>query len=480
VNKIRMCRTVAVAIASTGLIACGADETEEGAVASVGAYRLSVDQAVELLVDQEGLPAEAGVVEALAELWVDYTLLADAAGRDSTFADLDLDAMVLQEVSQAMVFQLRDSVIQVDTFITDEELRTRYEAEAPALEVRARHIMFQLPMQATTAQQDSVRDALLAVRERAVRGERFEVLARQVSQDPGSAALGGDLGFFGRGEMVAPFEAAALALEPGQISDVVRTPLGLHLIRVEERRVRAFDEMAAGYRRQVQNRMVQEAESTFVAALVDAAAPEVQEGAVDIVREIAGAPGGRLAGRGERRALVEWTGDAVTVGDLRTVMQLEAPQLREQLVGADDEQVTDFLQSLARRELLVRAAEAEGLRPSRDSLDVLVNDARAQLRQATRMLGLLELDRAPGEALDVAVARGVERALSDVIAGATQVVPLGIVGFQLRDGKSVNVSDVAIGRVILAVAEIRAARQLSPVEETVVDSVDAARDGAGR
>ncbi len=479
-KKIQECRSFVVAVASMGLMACGAEQAEEEAVARVGSYRLTVDQAVELLVDQEGLPAETGVVRALAELWVDYTLLADAAGRDSTFSDLDLDPMVLQQVSQSMVFQLRDSVIQVDTFITEDELRSRYEAEAPALEIRARHIMLEFPMQATAEQQDSVRQALLALRERAVGGERFEALARQFSQDPGSAALGGDLGFFGRGDMVAPFEAAAMALEPGQISDVVRTPLGLHLIRLEERRVRAFDETAVGYRRQVQARMVQEAESTFVAALVDAASPQVQEGALDIVREIAGAPGGRLAGRGERRPLIEWTGDAVTVGDLRTVMQLESPQLRDQLAGADDEQVTDFLQSLARRELLIRAAEAEGLRPSRDSLDVLVDDARVQLRQATRMLGLLELDRAPGEDLEVAVARGVEGALADVVSGASQVVPLGIVGFELREGRSVNISDVAVGQVILAVAEIRAARQLSPAEETVVDSMDAVRDGAGR
>jgi parvulin-like peptidyl-prolyl isomerase len=480
VKKIWKWKSFVVAGASIGLIACGAEQADENVVARVGSYRLTVDQAVELLVDQESLPADVGVVQALAELWVDYTLLADAAARDSTFSDLDLDAMVLQQVSQSMVFQLRDSVIQVDTFITDDELRSRYEAEAPALEVRARHIMFQLPIQATAQQQDSVRQALVRVRERVAGGESFETLARQFSQDPGSAAQGGDLGFFGRGDMVAPFENAAMALEPGEVSDVVRTPMGLHLIRLEERRVRAFDEMASGYRRQVQARMVQEAESTFVAALVEEASPQVAEGALDIVREIAGAPGSRLAGRGERRPLVEWTGDAVTVGDVREILQLESPQLRDQVAAADDEEVADFLESLARRELLIRAAAAEGLRPSRDSLDVLVGDARAQLRQATRMLGLLQLDRAPGEDLEVAVARAVEGALSDVITGAAQVVPLGIVGFELREGRSVNISGDAVGQVILSVAEIRAARQLSPVEETVLDSVGAALDGAGR
>jgi len=462
-----------------GAGACVSEASDDGVVARVGDYEFMVDQAVELLVDQEGLAADAGVVEALAELWIDYTLLAESAARDSTFDGLNLEPLVQQQLAQMLVFQLRDSVIQVDTFVTDEELRTMYEAEAPAVELRARHIMLQLPIQSTQVQRDSVRAQLEALRRRIVAGEAFETLAGQFSQDPGTARVGGDLGFFERGDMVAPFEEATLALQPGEVSGVVETPMGLHLIRLDERRVRGFEEAAPIFRRQVQSRMVQEAESLYVAALIERVDPQVTEGALAVVREMATNPGATLSSRAERRALVEWESGELSVHDVRELLQLEAPQLRDQLAVGTDEEIDGFLISIARRDLLVRAAESEGLRPSADSVQALVEVARTQLQTAARTLGLYALDQAPGEDLEIAVARAVEEALRDNLTGATQVVPLGIVSFQLRERRSTTVLGTGVGEVIVAVAQIRTARALSPIEQTI-DSAIASADTVAR
>ena len=474
--KTRLTATVAVLVSAS---ACGPEQPVEGVLATVDDYTLSVDDAVELLVDQERLSAEDAVVRSLAELWIDYTLLAEAAAEDSTFSELDLEPLVTQQLSQVMVFQLRDSVIQVDTFVTEDELRAMYESEAPAVEVRARHIMLTPPPQATQPQRDSVRTVLAGLRERLTSGADFASMARQFSQDPGTAVGGGDLGFFRRGDMVAPFEDAVFALSPGEISEPVETPMGYHLILLEDRRVQGFADIAGEYRDAVQGRMVQEAESLYVAGLVERVNPTVTEGAVDVAREVAENPAASLTGTAERRVLVEWDGGGLTVRDLRVVMQLEPPPLREGLSQGTDEEVESFLMSIAHRDLLVGAAEAEGLRPPPDSIRALVDDARTQLRGAARVLGLLDLDRAPGEALEVAVARAVQEALADNLSGATQVVPLGIVSFQLRDRRSPNVLDVGVGEVIVDVAQIRAARAMSPLEETL-DSALTSTDSTGR
>jgi hypothetical protein len=460
-------KTILVLTVGVLTISCSGEQNTDGLVAMVDNYTLSIDDAVDLLVDEERLAADAGVVKAVAELWLNYTLLAEATATDSTFSMLDFEPLVMRQAQQVMVFQLRDSVIQVDTFMTEEELRQLYETEEPALEMRARHIMFQLPIGATPVQRDSVATALSGVRDRVIRGENFSGLAQELSQDPGTALNGGDLGPFGRGDMVAPFEEAVLALQPGEISEVVETPMGLHIIRLEERRIRAFEEAATLYRSQVQARTVQEAESAFVASLYNRAAPMIVEGAVEIVRELAENPSSSLSGRATRRPVIEWNGGAVSVGDMKTLIQLESPTLPMQLSESSDDQLIEFLRSLARRDLLIREAESEGLRPARDSVEAMIKEAGTQLRSAARVLGFLDLDQAPGEALEIAVARAVENALVDNLSGATQIVPLGLVGFQLREGSSSGVFDEGVGQVVLNVAQIRAARQLSPVEETL-------------
>ncbi len=86
------------------------------------------------------------------------------------------------------------------------------------------------------AERDRVRTELANLRERVIKGEKFSMLATLYSQDPGSASKGGELGFFSRGDMVGEFEAAAFALKPGEVSPIIETQFGFHIIQLIERR----------------------------------------------------------------------------------------------------------------------------------------------------------------------------------------------------------------------------------------------------
>ena len=101
-------------------------------------------------------------------------------------------------------------------------------------EVSARHILIKLDAGASDEDKAEARAELVDIQERIAGGEEFAAVATEVSQDTGSATKGGDLGFFGKGRMVPAFEEAAFALAPGETSDIVESPFGVHIIRVEE------------------------------------------------------------------------------------------------------------------------------------------------------------------------------------------------------------------------------------------------------
>ena len=130
--------------------------------------------------------------------------------------------------------------------VSDEEIRAYYEdnqADYTQEErVRARHILLRVE---DDSQASAVEARLLGIRARIEAGEEFAALAGELSDDPSSKVRGGDLGFFGRGAMVAPFEDAAFGAAPGELVGPVRTNFGYHLIEVLEKEAggtRALDE----------------------------------------------------------------------------------------------------------------------------------------------------------------------------------------------------------------------------------------------
>ena len=159
--------------------------------------------------------------------------------------------------------------------LTDDAMKKVYEEAAKQIsseqEVHARHILVE------------TEDEAKAVEAELKKGADFAELAKKKSKDPG-ASDGGDLGFFTKDQMVPEFSAVAFALEPGKVSDPVKTQFGWHVIKVEEKRNRKapeFDQVKP----QIETYVTRKAQADYVAKLREAAKVERTEQPADAAKD---------------------------------------------------------------------------------------------------------------------------------------------------------------------------------------------------
>lgn len=133
---------------------------------------------------------------------------------------------------------IQDKALATYIEIPEAEMKKKYEEMKP--ELKASHILIK--------DEKTAKEVLQKVKS----GEDFTALAKEYSEDPGSAANGGDLGYFGTGVMTEPFEKAAYALKVGEISDLVKSQFGYHIIKLTDKKeLQPFDEMKDDIRKQL-------------------------------------------------------------------------------------------------------------------------------------------------------------------------------------------------------------------------------------
>lgn len=235
-------------------------------------------QQIEAAVSASGFVAPAVADVALNAFFekrevqvVNFLAKDNAAKLNPTEAELDAFYQKNQALFQAPEqAQIEYVVLDLDAVkkgiqIPEAELKAYYEQNAQRLsgveERRASHILITVPKDAAAAEREKAKlkaDELL----KSVRANpaSFADLARKNSQDPGSAAKGGDLEFFARGAMVKPFEDAAFAMKKGAISDVVESDFGFHIIQLTDIKLpqqRSFEELRAGLEAELKSQQAQ-------------------------------------------------------------------------------------------------------------------------------------------------------------------------------------------------------------------------------
>ena len=220
---------IAVVIAAVGSLSAGA---QERVIAKVNGKTITdTDMKLaeaEIGSDLGSLP-EATKRRVLIEFLIETQLFADAAEGQKLVVGNGFEEPMQYWRRRA----LRDAYFDksVRESISDAEARKFYENQVGAQksdqEVRARHILVE--------SKDKARE----VYEKLAHGSDFARLAKEYSKDPGSKDQGGDLGFFGRGQMVPQFEEAVFRLKKGEVSEPFESQFGWHIVRLDDRRQRS-------------------------------------------------------------------------------------------------------------------------------------------------------------------------------------------------------------------------------------------------
>jgi peptidyl-prolyl cis-trans isomerase D len=318
--------------------------------ARAGSQELSSTRLAQLMTSA-GVPPRKDIALAIANLWVNYQLLGQAAAKGDTLAEqATIDEAMWAQIAQLKSKKFYEAVAKSFTNGADTAgMEAKYNGGAM---MAAKHILF--PAQAGVMKPTQI-DSVRKEAEKVLKGTNvanFEAQAQKYSKD-GSASQGGELGVFGKGAMVPEFEKGVMALKPGEISPaLVQSQFGFHIIKREtyaeakEKFIAAFAQTSTAA-----------AESTYLAKVEESAKVVVKDGAAKTVKAIAEDVD---AFRDDKTVVATSRVVDLNAGRLARWIAAFPPQarIREQIAQAPDSTIPYFVKNVMRNELVLHAADS--------------------------------------------------------------------------------------------------------------------------
>jgi hypothetical protein len=425
-------------------------------IARANDQTLSVERVAGWAGSSKQVPLEALALSRLSHVWVDYALFAQALAAGKDLRDsATMTAAMWPIVSQLKWERLHDRLVSQGD-LTPQQVDSVYAAGQLRI---FQHILVQVPPNSTPdveAQKRRKAEQLLPQARSA--GTRFGQLASANSDDPGSKVQGGTLGLTARGQFVPAFEDAAWQLKPGEVSAVVKSPFGFHIIRRPP-----LAEVRETFRSGVQERIAGRTDSLYLDSLAIKKKIEPVSRAPEYVRA---AMQDLEAARTSNRVLVDYRGGSLRVKNLVRWLSALDPQVAQSLPQASDDQIKQFLKAIAQRDLLIQQA---------DSAKVMLTpqdwqQIRAEHDSAIMMLGsilnispqmLRDSASSQEERTNIAMAR-VNDYVDRVLQGRARFFPVPpFLGETLREKARWSVDEAGVRRAVERAQEIRTAADSS-------------------
>jgi parvulin-like peptidyl-prolyl cis-trans isomerase-like protein len=421
-------------------------------IARANDQTLSVDRVAGWAGSSKQVPLEALALSRLSHVWVDYALFAQALAAGQDLRDsATMTAAMWPLVSQLKWERLHDRLVsQAD--LTPQQVDSVYAAGQLRI---FQHILIQVPPNSTPdveAQKRRKAENLLPQARRA--GTRFGQLASANSDDPGSKVQGGMLGLTAHGQFVPAFEDAAWEPKPGEVSAVVKSPFGFHIIRRPP-----LAEVRESFRSDVQERIAGRTDSLYLDSLAIKKKIEPVSRAPEYVRAAMQDP---VAARTDSRKLVDYRGGSLRVKNLVRWINALDPQVAQALPQASDDQIKQFLKAIAQRDLLIQQADSakvsltpedwQQIRAQHDSaimtLELILNISPQMLRDSAQ---------SQQERTNIAMTR-VNDYVDRVLQGRARFFPVPyFLGESLQEKARWSVDEAGVRRAVERAQEIRTA-----------------------
>jgi len=316
-------------------------------VARASSAELTVVKLADML-GKSRAPVRKDISKSIANVWVDYQLLGYAGAHNDSLSDPKLiDEVMWPAIANLKARKWYDVVSK--TWGSEDTTAAQRQWENGQI-LAADHILL-LTQGMNDAQKADVKKRIDAIRAR-VTPANFAATARENSQDRQTATQGGSLGLFPRGAMVPEFEKAVLALKPGEISPVIQTQFGYHIIRRP-----TYDQIKGQLLIASKGRSVAVAESLYLAKLEQAGKIDVKKAAIPTVRALGNDPD---AFRRDNTVLATSTAGKFTTARLLGWLETLPPQARvlDQIKQSPDSLLVQLVRNFVKNELVLKQADS--------------------------------------------------------------------------------------------------------------------------
>lgn len=448
-------------------IACGASSNPDVA-AKAGSQQLSVTRLADILGNSQA-PLEKDVARSIAELWVNYQLVGIAGAKNDSLGDVKvMDDALWSNIDNIRVKKFYDNVSKGWDSLSPGPDDVRYNnGEALA----ARHILVKVDANATPEQKEAARKKAEAIRAEATPANFAKLAAK--SDEPGAAERGGDLGLFGKGMMVPEFEKAVLAIKPGEISPVVQTSFGYHVIYRSP-----YADVAEKFAPIAKQRNVAIAESTYLSKVETSNAVKVENNVAVKAKAIARNPLGYAK---DNDKLATYKSGELTAAEFADWIAAYPPssQIRPQLISAPDSMVQKFVKQIVRNELVLHQADSAKAKLDTAELTQLRTAFKNNLYQTWAALGvdpvkLADSAKTGGDKEKIAGSR-IEAFFDKLIKNEVQFVDVSYpIARALQKKYDFAVNDAGLDRVVERAKQVRATVDSAKAQKPVGPPTDAA------